>query len=274
MTKSKKGILLIDKPKEKTSPEVTQEISELTGVKAGHCGALDPFATGILPIALGKAVKIQEYLQKKDKEYYVEIKTEKEVPEKEMKKKLESFKGKIKQIPPEKSAVKREERERQIYNINYLEKKGKKHIFTVEAQHGTYIRTLAKDLGEKLDTETELVNLRRIKSGKWNVKQSNTIEELKEESTEELLIPLEEALYGMPKIEIKKTALDTVKHGANLKKPGIKEIKGNLDKGEPVALEFNEKIIAIGEAQMNQEETQEKDKGIVVKTTKVISDSD
>lgn len=161
-----KGIILIDKPKNRTSPEITNEISESLGVKAGHCGALDPFATGVLPIVIGKATKVQEYLQEKDKEYYVEIKTEEEMQEKEMKKNLKSFEGKIKQVPPEKSAVKRRERERQVYNINYLEKKDKKHFFTVECQHGTYIRTLVKDLSEELGIRVKLVNLRRTKTGK------------------------------------------------------------------------------------------------------------
>lgn len=270
MSDELRGILLIDKPKGRTSPEVTHEVKDLLGINLGHCGALDPFATGLLPIAVGKAVKVQDYLQKKDKKYYVEIETEEEVAEEEMKEELKGFEGKIKQIPPEKSAVKREEREREIYSIKYLKKKGKKYIFTVEAQHGTYIRTMVEDLGKKLDTGIELVNLRRMKAGKWNVKQARTIEELKEKSLEDLIIPINEAISEMPKIEIKETALDTVKHGADLKKPGIREVKGKLNKGKLVALEFKRKIIAIGEAQMNQEEIQRRDKGIVVKTEKII----
>jgi len=269
-----KGIILIDKPKGNTSPEITKKISEKLNTKSGHCGALDPYATGILPITLGKAVKIQEYLQKKDKEYRVEIETEKEVSKEKMKKTLESFEGKIKQIPPEKSAVKREERERNIYKTEYLEKKDKKHIFNVECQHGTYIRTLVKDLGGKLNTKTKLTSLRRTKIGEWTEEDTWEPEEINkligQGQIKKALIPIRDALKKLPEIKIKETALDSIKHGEDLKTPGIKNTSGKINKGKTVILTQKNTAIALGTAQRNKDEL--KEKGIAVKTEKVLTE--
>ncbi|MFW5902817.1 MAG: RNA-guided pseudouridylation complex pseudouridine synthase subunit Cbf5, partial [archaeon] len=216
-----KGILLIDKPKGKTSPQITREISEKLNIKTGHCGALDPYATGVLPITIGKAVKIQEYLQKKDKEYLVEIKTEREISTEKMKKALNKFQGKITQIPPEKSAVKRRKREREIYSIKHLEKKRDIHKFKVKCQHGTYIRTLVKDLSEKLGVEITLKNLIRTETGKWNEKNTYKLKEVNEliekKEIKRILIPIRKSLSEFPKIEIKKTALKSISHGEDLK---------------------------------------------------------
>lgn len=271
MTNNLKGILLIDKPKGKTSPEITQEISRTLNTKAGHCGALDPFATGILPITIGKAVKIQEHLQKKKKEYYVEIETNEEIPKEKMKKNLEKFKGTIKQVPPKKSAVKRKERTRKIYKIDYLEKKKKKHTFIVKCQHGTYIRTLVKDLSKEIGTNTKLINLRRLKTGKWNVKQAKKLKEIKKETTHKnTLIPLKNALKDLPSIEIKETALKSIKHGRNLKIPGIKKVTGKPTKNNTITIKFHGEVIALGKAKMNQKEIQKRNTGTVIKTQKVI----
>lgn len=270
MTNSKKGMILIDKSKGKKSPEATRKVSKLLGVKSGHCGALDPFATGLLPILLGKGVKIQEYLQKKNKEYHVEIETKEPVSKREMKKKLRRFKGVIKQTPPERSAVKREERERRIYEIEHLKKKGKKHTFRVKCQHGTYIRTLVKDLSKKLDTEADLTNLRRTKTGPWDVEQAIKLRKLEENPSEIDIIPLKEAIIEKPEIEIKKTALNTIKHGKDLKLPGIKHMKGEIREGEVAALTQNNELIAVGTSQIDKEKIKEKGEGIIVKTEKVI----
>ncbi len=268
-----KGIILIDKPKGKTSPEITNEISEKLKTKAGHCGALDPYATGLLPITLGKAVKIQEYLQKKDKKYRVEVETEKQVSKEKMKTALKSFEGRIKQIPPEKSAVKREERERKIYKIKHIEKKGKKHVFNVECQHGTYIRTLVKDLGEKINTNIDLINLRRTKTGNWAEKDAWKLEEINQliekEEIEKAIISMKDALKELPEIEIKETALTSIKHGEDLKTPGIEEINGKINKGKTVILTQGNTAIALGTARKDKKEI--KGKGIAVKTDKVLT---
>lgn len=272
-----KGIILIDKPKGKTSPEITAEISEKLDTKTGHCGALDPYATGILPITIGKAVKIQEYLQRKDKEYLVEIETEGEISTEKMKRALNKFQGKIIQMPPEKSAVKRRKREREIYSIKHIGRKGKIHIFEVKCQHGTYIRTLVKDLSEKLNIEIKLKNLRRTKTGKWKEEDTYTIEEINrlidKKELKKVLITIEETLEEFPKIEIKKTALKPISHGEDLKIPGIKQIQGKIEKGEEVILTQEKEAIAIGETQKELSKKDKGTKGKAVKVKKVLIDS-
>ncbi len=273
-TRKRKGIILIDKPKEKTSPEITEKISKLLKTKTGHCGSLDPYATGLLPITIGKAVKIQEYIQRKDKKYLVEIKTNKEVKKEKMKKALKKFQGKIEQIPPEKSAVKREKRKRKIYSIKHLNKKNNTHTFSVKCQHGTYIRTLVKDLSKEIKTETNLEELRRTEIGKWKEKDAFKLEEIKklieERKLEKALINLKNALNEMPEIEIKKTALKSISHGEDLKSPGIKKIKGKIGKEKQVLLTQNGKSVAIGKSLKKINRTEKKEKGKIVKTKKVL----
>ncbi len=270
MTKPIKGVLLIDKPKGKTSPQITKEIAKNLETKAGHCGALDPFATGILPIAIGKTVKIQEYIQRMDKEYTATIETSKYIEKNTLKEKLETLQGKTIQLPPEKSSVKREEREREIYSIEKIRSTGKQHIFNVSCQHGTYIRVLVKDLEEKLGIKTTLKELRRINLGPWNIKNTHNPEKITKNNIGNKLITIEEALKEYPEAEIKESALKSITHGEDLKAPGIKRLKGNITPGKEVKITHKEKVVAIGQSLFTKEEIEKKRRGVIIKTKKVI----
>ena len=109
------GIVNINKPKGPTSHQVSEFVKNILKIsKAGHSGSLDPKVTGLLPIATGRATRIAQYLLKSGKEYVCLMHLHKEVREKDLKKALKKFTGKIKQLPPEKSAVKRQLRTREI----------------------------------------------------------------------------------------------------------------------------------------------------------------
>ena len=182
------GILLVNKPKNFTSQDVVSKVKKiLKEKKAGHTGTLDPLATGVLPVLLGKSTKLSKYLIEHDKVYVAKIKLgqktntgdaegivieEKNVPEisvEKAKKILDSFLGKGQQIPPMYSAIKINgkklyeyarngenvevpPRNIEIYSINLLKIKDTEMEFEVSCSKGTYIRTLCEDIAKALGT--------------------------------------------------------------------------------------------------------------------------
>lgn len=163
------GIINIDKPAGPTSFKVSEFIKKKLKLrKSSHLGTLDPMVTGVLPVALNRACKLTGYLIGNDKEYIGIARFHKEIDVKMIKKTIqEGFIGKIKQTPPIKSRVKIQEREREIYEFEILERSnnGKDILFKVSCQGGTYIRKLIHDLGEKLEVGAHMLELRRTRAG-------------------------------------------------------------------------------------------------------------
>ena len=139
-SKTLNGFFNIDKPRGPTSHDVCMIIRKILNVeKVGHSGTLDPQVTGVLPIAIGKATRLLRYLEH-DKEYVGVMHLHEDFPEEKLREAIKKFVGKITQLPPKRSAVKRAEREREIYSFEILEKQGKEVLFRVHCQAGTYIR--------------------------------------------------------------------------------------------------------------------------------------
>jgi len=210
------GILLVDKPSDWTSHDVVNLVKRRFNVdKVGHCGTLDPAATGLLVIVLGKATKLSQRLSGENKVYestlQLGIETDsqdatgnitaekewKHITEENIINALNSFLGKQKQIPPMVSAkkvngtrlyklarsgkeVEREPADIEIYSIDISKISMPYIYFTVTCSKGTYIRTLCHDLGKKLDSAGTLYSLRRTKSGIFDVSNAVTIEKIKE----------------------------------------------------------------------------------------------
>lgn len=218
------GIIVINKPKGYTSFDVVAIMKRLCSTKkVGHAGTLDPMATGVLPILIGKATKFQSKLQNSKKEYIAEFKlgitTDSEditgkvlttnkvsLKKKDIEEVLPYFKGKIRQIPPMYSAVKkngvrlyslarsgveieRDSREITIYKLDLLEydEYEKTAKILVECSKGTYIRTLCSDIGRKLGCGATLVSLERTKAASFSILNSITLEEAKTRSNEGIL---------------------------------------------------------------------------------------
>jgi tRNA pseudouridine55 synthase len=253
------GIIVINKEKGCTSHDIVYKIRKMFNTKVGHTGTLDPNATGVLPILLGKGTKISKYLIEHDKEYEVvlqlgvktttadeegEIIEEKEVLKEsleqlEIERILKSFIGKIKQMPPKYSAIKVngrklyeyarkgqeveiKPREVEIYNIEItnIQKEKKQIEFKVSCSKGTYIRTLCEDIAEKMRTVGYMKELKRTKVGDFNIEQAITLGQLQEKENIKI-ITIEEMFKDKEEIILEDSKITLLLNGVkmNMKKP-------------------------------------------------------
>ncbi|MEM2121246.1 MAG: RNA-guided pseudouridylation complex pseudouridine synthase subunit Cbf5 [Candidatus Woesearchaeota archaeon] len=276
------GIVNIDKPPGPTSHQVSAYVKEILKIKkAGHSGTLDPKVTGVLPVALGEATKANKIMLGAGKEYVALMHIHKQVDPEIIKKKLLSYVGKIKQIPPLRSAVKRTLREREIYYIKVLEIEEKDVLFKIGVEAGTYIRKFIFDFGKELGVGAHMLQLRRTKAGPFNEQTLFTLQDLKdayyyykEEQNDKFLRkiiqPVENAFLHLPKIWISDSAVDTICHGANLNIPGISKLNSGIKKGDIVAIfTLKNEIVAYGTSQLTTEEILSNEKGFAVKTERV-----
>lgn len=258
------GILNIDKPAGCTSFDVVNSVRISLGLeKAGHLGTLDPQVTGVLPIVLGKACKIQEYFMHRDKTYIGVMKLHKEVTQKKLKEEMKKFIGVINQLPPRISRVKRVLRKRKIMEFKILgfnsEKKEAEFIAKVEA--GTYIRKLIDDLGKNIGG-AQMTSLRRLQAGIFSEKDKEfcTMAQFKEavdkykngdeKELRKIILPAEIITKIIPAIELKEECLDRLKHGSPIFKNMIPEKNYDkvikiVDTKEPFAVAVNKELIEI-----------------------------
>jgi len=262
------GVLVVDKPVGLTSHEVVQIIRHGTNIRrAGHTGTLDPRASGVLIVLIGPAVRLSEYVSASDKRYQAIIRlgattdtfdadgrfTSKDetpqITEEQFETALKTFVGEIIQTPPPYSAVKvhgrpaydmaregeevqLEPRKIQVYNLELLEWAPPEAVIDVYCSSGTYVRSLAHDLGEALGCGAHLVGLRRTKSGRFTLREAVPLRKLRETFENgtwyQLLIPAAEALSDWPSIELTHEQVEAVRHGHRV--PG-NEIQGKLARG-------------------------------------------
>jgi len=276
------GVVNIDKPAGPTSHQVSAYVQKILGInKSGHSGTLDPNVTGVLPVALEKSTKIVQTLLTAGKEYVCLMHLHKEVPEYDLYKVFEKFTGKIDQLPPVKSSVKREWRERSIYYIEVLEIKGQDVLFKVGCQAGTYIRKLVHDIGQDLKIGAHMAELRRTKAGPFSESSLVSLQDLadafhyyKTENNEKFIRkaiqPIESAVSHLGKIWILDTTVDSLCHGASLAVPGIAKLETGIEKGNLIAIfTLKNEFVCYGLAVMTSKEMMS-DKGLAVKIEKVV----
>jgi H/ACA ribonucleoprotein complex subunit 4 len=262
-----KGFVLVDKPFGPTSNQVSHWLKkELDLEKTGHFGTLDPNATGVLPVGLNSGTRIQDALTHADKEYVFEAELRKEKPEEEIREKLNEFEGTNEQVPPDHSAVKQEEREREAYEVELLEKQGKNVLGRVKCESGFYVRVLIKQLGEKLGTEADMEELRRTQQGGFTDDDINTLQEIvdayhfyredgDEEKLREVLHPIEHAVQDLKKVVIKDSAVNAVANGSNLGSTGISKLQDGIREAEMIAImTLKGELVALATAEMTAEE--------------------
>ena len=273
------GALVVDKPVGMTSHDVVQAIRNGTGLRrAGHTGTLDPRASGVLVILVGPAVRLSEYVSASDKRYQAIIrlggstdtfdaeglvtptKDPVNVTEAQFEEALQTFVGEIEQTPPPYSAVKvqgrkayemaREGEEVElaprkitVHHLEVLEWAPPEVVIDVHCSSGTYVRSLANDLGVMLGCGAYLVGLRRTKSGRFSLRDSVPLRKLQEAFTAgnwyQYLIPAAEALGDWPAVELNPDEVEGVRHGHRVKvvgEPTETKVRGVSTQGELVAL--------------------------------------
>ncbi|MFZ5955392.1 MAG: RNA-guided pseudouridylation complex pseudouridine synthase subunit Cbf5 [Nanoarchaeota archaeon] len=251
------SIINIDKPSGPTSFSVSDYARKQLGLnKTSHFGTLDPNVSGVLPVALNRACKLTGFFLGHDKEYIGILHVHKEIEIQKIQEIIDkSFLGIIKQIPPRKSRVKRQERERQIYNFEILEKNDKNFLFKTSVQGGTYIRKLISDLGEHTQG-AHMLELRRTKAGIFDEENcfnlyefKEAVDELKkgnEEKIRKMLIPAETAIKKI--FQIVQVNAESVRHLATGKKLFKESIVGKtpeFNEGDLFSVFFNDKFIEI-----------------------------
>ncbi len=247
------GVLVIDKEAGPTSHDVVSSVRRLLKIKKiGHTGTLDPAATGVLPLVIGKATKVARYLTGNDKTYEalvrLGINTEtldregEEVRERpvtcneaQVREAVASFKGEIDQLPPMYSAkkvdgkrlyelarkgveIERESKKVTIHRIEVLSIALPDVRLVVQCSAGTYLRVLAEDLGEKLGCGGYLHDLRRTTAGPFSLEDALTLESLAEDPkrAEERIVPLSRALQSLPRINVPKSIGQLISSGHQL----------------------------------------------------------
>ncbi len=245
------GILNIDKPSGPTSFGVSDFIRKtLKPKKTSHFGTLDPKVTGVLPIALGRACKLTGFFLGHDKEYVGIMRIHEEIELEKIEEMIKKkFMGKIKQPPPLKSRVKRQEREREIKKFDLIEKEGMDILFHTTVEGGTYIRKLCDDLGKELGIGAHMLELRRVRAGVFSEEDEKfvnlyDIEKVSEEELKKLITPAEEALKKiMPSIEIRPDNIQKLYAGNKLLR---EEVISDMDFREGTLLAVFSKELFIG----------------------------
>ncbi|HKZ16458.1 MAG TPA: tRNA pseudouridine(55) synthase TruB [Geobacteraceae bacterium] len=282
------GFIVIDKPEGLTSHDIVNSVRKILNLKkVGHTGTLDPFATGVLPVAVGEGTKAIPFLDESVKEYlavmHLGVITDSQdctgkvvaensfghINESVLKETFSRFVGTIKQVPPMFSALKRcgvplyklarqgksvhrEPRELTIFSLNIEKIELPKISFMVRCTRGTYVRTLASDLGDALGCGAHLSDLRRTVSGMFNVDDAISLEELsrlKEECllAENIISPYR-ALSHLMDIALSDKGADRIRVGTLPDMEGFEMYpQGHLPAGEKLTLSYKERLLAVAE---------------------------
>ncbi|MGB9799488.1 MAG: tRNA pseudouridine(55) synthase TruB [Thermanaerothrix sp.] len=276
------GVLVVDKPVGLTSHDVVQIIRKGTNIRrAGHTGTLDPRASGVLVVLIGPAVRLSEYVSASDKRYQAVIRLGEatdtydsegrvvstspvNITEEQFVEALQQFVGEIEQVPPPYSAVKvqgrrayemaregeevdLQPRKIKVYSLELLEWAPPEAVIDIHCSSGTYIRSLANDLGRVLGCGAHLVGLRRTRSGRFTLRDAVPLRKLREAFENgtwyQYLIPAAEALADWPAVELDHEQVELIRHGHRIPgQPGIgKMVRAINEQGELVALlEYDE----------------------------------
>ena len=281
----KGGVIILDKPSGPTSHQATAWVRDALKVEnVGHGGTLDPYVSGVLPITLGKATRLTDVVLSSDKEYICLMRLHGDRPEDRIRKVFSEFIGKIYQLPPVRSSIKRQLRIRTIKELEILDIKGRDILFRMECDAGTYARTLCVDIGDVLGCGANMVELRRTRSGKMTENRAHSLYDIKdayvfwqqngrEDWLRSTLMPMEVLVEPLPKIVVKATAVDAICHGADLNVQGIHMLDEDIRKNALVAMmTARGELIAIGRMAMSTSKIMATSQGKAVDTERVFMD--
>jgi len=278
------GIINLDKTSGPTSHQVTAWVRDILQVsKIGHGGTLDPKVSGVLPIALGRATRGTDLVLRSDKEYVCVMRLHRDVQPEKLKKIMLTFEGDIFQVPPVRSAVKRQMRIRRVHSLRILEMSGRDVLFRLQCDAGTYVRTLCVDVGDALGVGAHMEDLRRVRSGGMKEEDAVQLQDLKDACVfwkqgegkwlRKMIWPMEVLLDPFRKIVVKDSAVDALCHGADLAAVGIVRLEEGITKGETVAfVSIKGEGVGMGIALMSSEEMSRAREGIAASTERVFMD--
>ncbi|MCS6952417.1 MAG: tRNA pseudouridine(55) synthase TruB [Bryobacterales bacterium] len=276
------GVIVVDKPEGWTSHDAVNKVRRLVGTrKVGHLGTLDPLATGVLPLVVGRATRLAQFLMRGDKTYDAVVRfgystdtydrdgvptcpvSEPELDRARLETVLQGFQGLIRQMPPPISAkkvggtpayrlvrrkipVELKPVEVTVYSVEVLSVQGPEARLLVRCSQGTYMRSIAHDLGQALGCGGFLKSLRRLASGDFRIEQARTIPELEELARagrlEEALIPAAELLPQFPSETVDSLTARQIRQGRDFRvspfrdRAGARYIKAVTPDGQLVAI--------------------------------------
>jgi len=280
------GVLVINKPMEFTSFDAVAVTRRVSGQrKTGHCGTLDPNATGVLPVLLGVATKAQDILPNHDKEYVASLKfgiktdtldiwgevlseEKSSVTKESLENIIPDFTGDIMQVPPMYSAlkqngkrlydlarqgieVKREARPITIYSLNLQDFNEDEQTakIRVSCSKGTYIRSLIDDIGKALDTFAVMTSLIRTNACGFSLSESISMDELKNLTPEEIkskLLPIERLFDTYRKVTVSEAQSIRFKNGGALGLERLRTLPKDYSENEIFRVKFNDKFLGLG----------------------------
>ena len=283
------GVLNINKPAGMTSHDVVDVVRRLLKIRrVGHTGTLDPRATGVLPLCVGRATRVAQFLTQADKEYLITMRLgittdtldadgkvlsrtdDIAIDLVKLKEILKSFVGEVQQVPPLFSAkkhqgerlyrlarrgetVERDPIKVKIYDLTFLSLDLPFVRFQVACSKGTYARALCDDIGRALGCGAHLYALTRVRSGRFLVEEALTLEQLGQIVAEgrirEALIPVGEALAHLPAVRVHPESSRTVVQGGGLAAAALLSFPPEVEEGDQVrVLGYRRQLLAIAQA--------------------------
>ncbi len=281
------GVIIVDKPREWTSHDVVNKMRRLAGTrKVGHLGTLDPGATGVLPLVIGRATRLAQFFTRNDKTYQGVIhfgystdsydmdgvatspETSVTLDPQEIESLLDRFRGELQQVPPPVSAKKVAGRPAyelarkgqpqelepvtvNVYKLQLLGTEGCEASILMHCSAGTYVRSVAHDAGQALGCGAFLKSLRRTASGEFTIERARTLEELAalaaEDRLQEALIPAAELLPAFPAELVDAITAGQIRNGRDFRVSPFQAREGTR---YVKAVTPQGELVAIGEARM------------------------
>ena len=285
------GLILLDKPQGITSFSAVNGIKRRAHEKrVGHTGTLDPMATGVLPILLGRATALSSLLSEGDKKYIAEIKlgvttdtdditgnvleeNQVNITKDQLKTALESFLGESDQVPPAFSAIKKDgirlyklaregktvdvpSRKIRVYEVNIISELNAENIVKVEffVSKGTYIRSLARDLGQVLGCGATLYSLRRTKTSQFDIKDCIPLDDLTEENIENHLLSEEIVVSHLREIFVTEKQAVRFSNGGQLSFERLNIPTDDFGENELFRIKFKDVFLGVGFADPQKKE--------------------
>jgi H/ACA ribonucleoprotein complex subunit 4 len=281
------GFILLDKPAGPTSHQVASWVRDLFGLeRLGHGGTLDPFATGVLPLLAGKSMKVTKKILTHKKTYIAIFRCAEEPDDAGLKTAMSRLIGRVYNVPPEISAVKVQVRTRKISNFEIIERNGNDILTRIDCEAGTYVRTMARDLGLMLGYKVELKELRREKSGRFELSKCVTLQEVadaywlwkecdKPEALLKMIHPVEKLVLDLPAAHVKDSAAAAIAHGAPLLRPGIVDVDGGISSGKEIAIfTLKDELVGIVKLTVDTNQLPNMDSGEVARPSMVLLEQD